>query len=188
MTGPTADAAAPSPVMERPSLGELLNQPALATALVAVVVALVRFGVTPRGLVMACFLGALGALAVIDLQRHLLPNAIIYPAAALVLGLQLVLFPDQALEWVVASVGCFAVMLILSLIKPGGLGMGDVKLGLLLGAGLGEDVVLAVFLGFLLLWPVALWILVSGGLEARKRALPLGPALALGAAVVALAG
>ena len=101
----------------------------------------------------------------------------------------LALFPDQALEWVLASVGCFSLLLVLTLLKPGGLGMGDVKLGLLLGAGLGLDVATAVLLGCLALWPVALYVvLTADGPDARKRTLPLGPALALGAAIVALAG
>jgi prepilin signal peptidase PulO-like enzyme (type II secretory pathway) len=41
-------------------------------------------------------------------------------------------------------------------------------------------------IGALALWPFALWVVLQGGLAARKRALPLGPALALGAAVVVL--
>jgi uncharacterized membrane protein (UPF0127 family)/Flp pilus assembly protein protease CpaA len=155
---------------------------------VGALLALVRFGFSSEGLVTACFLAALGMLAVIDYQRRVIPNVIVLPAAALVLGLQLALFPDQALEWILASVGCFSLLLVLTLIKPGGLGMGDVKLGLLLGAGLGLDVAMALLLGFLALWPVALYLVLTDGADARKQTLPLGPALALGAAIVALAG
>lgn len=150
--------------------------------------ALIRFGPGARGLVDAVFLAALGALAVIDFERHLLPNRIVLPSAALVFALQLALFPNQALEWTIASLATFLSLLVLALIRPGGLGMGDVKLGLLLGAGLGSAVLGALLIGFLALWPVALWLLLRGGAGARKRALPLGPALAFGAAVVVLAG
>jgi uncharacterized membrane protein (UPF0127 family) len=167
----------------------LLSIPALLVAAIGALAALAQFGFSSEGLVTACFLAAVGLLAVIDYQRRLIPNVIVLPAAALVLGLQLALFPDQALEWVLASVGCFSLLLVLTLLKPGGLGMGDVKLGLLLGAGLGLDVATALLLGCLALWPVALYVvLTADGPDARKRTLPLGPALALGAAIVALAG
>jgi leader peptidase (prepilin peptidase)/N-methyltransferase len=117
-----------------------------------------------------------------------LPNWIVLPSAALVLTLQLALFPGDALEWVVASLGCFALLLALAVVRPGGIGMGDAKLGLLLGAGLGIDVAMAMLVGCLALWPVAAYILARDGLDARSKALPLGPALALGAALVTLAG
>lgn len=167
--------------------GELLGTPAFVAGAAAAAAALARFGFSSRGLVAACFLGALGALAVIDYQHHLLPNKIVLPAAALVLALQIVLFPDQALEWVLASLGTFAVLLVLALIRPGGLGMGDVKLGLLLGAGLGGQVIVALAIGTAALWPVTIFLVLRHGSAAFKRALPFGPALAFGAAVVTLA-
>jgi uncharacterized membrane protein (UPF0127 family)/Flp pilus assembly protein protease CpaA len=166
----------------------LVGPLALAAGGVGALAALAQFGFTSTGLVTACFLTALGVLAVIDYQRQILPNVIVLPAAVLVLALQLVLFPDNAVETVLASVGCAGVLLVLALVKPGGLGMGDVKLGLLLGAGLGMDVAVALLLGFLALWPVAVYLVLTDGPEARKQTLPLGPALALGAAIVALAG
>ena len=110
------------------------------------------------------------------------------PSAAIVLLAQIAFFPDQALEWTVAALGTSAALLILALIRPGGIGMGDVKLGLLLGAGLGVQVVGAVTLGFIAIWPVALWLLLRHGSAGFKRALPFGPALAFGATVVTLAG
>jgi leader peptidase (prepilin peptidase)/N-methyltransferase len=166
----------------------LLSVPALLVGAIAALAALARFGFSSEGLVTACFLAALGVLAVIDYERRLIPNLIVLPAAALILGLQLALFPDRALEWVIAAMGCFGVLLVLTLLKPGGLGMGDVKLGLLLGAGLGADVAMGLLLGFLALWPVAVYVVLTDGPEGRKQTLPLGPALALGAAIVALAG
>jgi leader peptidase (prepilin peptidase) / N-methyltransferase len=176
--------------LERPTAPsrELPRWVPLAASATLGALALIRFGPGARGLVDAVFLAALGALAVIDYERHLLPNRIVLPSAALVFALQLAFFPDQAVEWTIAAVATFLGLLMLALIRPGGLGMGDVKLGLLLGAGLGSQVVGALLIGFLALWPFALWALARGGAEARKHALPLGPALAFGAAVVVLAG
>jgi uncharacterized membrane protein (UPF0127 family) len=167
---------------------ELVGPGELLLGALGAAAAVAHFGLTDRGLVTACLLAALGVLAVIDYRRHLLPNRIVLPSAALVLGLQLVLFPDQALEWTLASLGCAVALLVLTLAKPGGIGMGDVKLGLLLGAGLGADVAMALLLGFLALWPVAIYVVLTNGPAGRKRTLPLGPALALGAALVVLAG
>ena len=161
---------------------------AAATGGLAAAAGLIRFGVTSEGLVALCFLGALGVLAVIDYREHLLPNRIVLPSAAVVLGLQLILFPEHAVEWVGSAVGCGAVLLVPALIRPGALGMGDAKLGLLLGAGLGLEAASAMLLGFVLLWPYALWLVVQEGAQARKQVLPLGPALAAGAVLVTLAG
>jgi prepilin signal peptidase PulO-like enzyme (type II secretory pathway) len=143
-------------------------------------------GIGSDGIMGACFLGALAALAVIDFRTHELPNKVVLPVAATILILQLALFPDNALEWVLSSVGCFALLLVLVLSRRGALGMGDATLGLLLGAGLGLDVAMALLIGTLALWPVAAFILLRDGIDARKTELPLGPALALGAAIVTL--
>jgi uncharacterized membrane protein (UPF0127 family)/Flp pilus assembly protein protease CpaA len=165
-----------------------LGLPALLAAGVGVLAAVARFDFTSAALVTACFLAALGVLAVLDLQRGIVPDRIVLPAAALVLALQLALFPDRALEWVLSAVGCAGVLFALTLLKPGGLGMGDVKLGLLLGAGLGLEAAPALLIGCLALWPVALWIVLRGDADARTQTLPLVPAVALGALVVVLAG
>jgi leader peptidase (prepilin peptidase)/N-methyltransferase len=61
--------------------------------------------------------------------------------------------------------------------------MGDVKLSAFLGAGLGVSVIVAMFVGFFVAFVPAALLLVRHGREARKRAIPLGPFLALGAVV-----
>jgi leader peptidase (prepilin peptidase) / N-methyltransferase len=179
---PESTAAAP----DSPAPSATIDLVAAGAGAAAALFTLGVLGTGSRGIVGAVFLGALAALAVIDFRTHTIPNRIVLPASALVLALQLALFPDDALEWVLASVGAAGLLFLLTLIKPGGIGMGDVKLGLLLGAGLGTDVAVAMLIGALALWPFALWVVLQGGLAARKRALPLGPALALGAAVVVL--
>jgi prepilin signal peptidase PulO-like enzyme (type II secretory pathway) len=63
--------------------------------------------------------------------------------------------------------------------------MGDVKLAVLLGAALGRDVLGALTLGFLGMFPVALWLLVRGR-GVRGATVPFGPFLACGAAVALL--
>jgi prepilin signal peptidase PulO-like enzyme (type II secretory pathway) len=62
--------------------------------------------------------------------------------------------------------------------------MGDVKLGLLLGAALGWSAVGAVALAFVCSFPVALAVLLRRGLAARDTAIPFGPFLSLAALIV----
>ena len=67
------------------------------------------------------------------------------------------------------------------------MGMGDVKLGALLGLALGADVVAALMVGFVAVVPVAVALLLARRTDARTTAIPFGPFLALGAAAVLLA-
>jgi leader peptidase (prepilin peptidase)/N-methyltransferase len=150
-------------------------------------VALLRLGVTPEGILAAGVLAVLAVLSAIDLRWRLLPNKIVLPATAAVLAWQIAFFPGRAPEWILAALGAGALLLIPALLKPGGLGMGDVKLAALLGAALGAAVLNALTLGFLALVPVAVVLLVRHGTAARRATLPLGPFLAFGAAVVLLA-
>jgi leader peptidase (prepilin peptidase)/N-methyltransferase len=64
------------------------------------------------------------------------------------------------------------------------MGMGDVKLMMLLGAGFGWAAVGAIMIGFLSVFPFALVALIRGGIGARKATLPFGPFLAFGGLVV----
>jgi leader peptidase (prepilin peptidase)/N-methyltransferase len=61
--------------------------------------------------------------------------------------------------------------------------MGDVKLSTFLGAGLGVSVVPAMFVGFFAAFVPAAVLLVRHGTDARRKAIPLGPFLALGGVV-----
>jgi leader peptidase (prepilin peptidase)/N-methyltransferase len=120
-------------------------------------------------------------LAAIDLERRIIPNRIVLPAVVLILAAQIALSPDRALEWTAASLGAALFLLLPLLVYPSGMGMGDVKLALLLGAGLGWAIVPALVAGLFAAFIVALVVLVRGGLAARKTALPFGPFHVLGA-------
>jgi leader peptidase (prepilin peptidase) / N-methyltransferase len=170
-----------------PAAWGVTRSAAAAAAGIGVVAGLARFGFTARGLVTSCLLGVLGALAVIDFREHVVPIRVVLPASAVLLALQLALFPDHALEWVLASVLAFGGLAALWLIKRDGIALTDATLGLLLGAGLGSDVAIAMFFGFLAIWPAAVYLLLRDGVEARKASVPLAPAFAIGAALVVFA-
>ena len=175
-TGP--DPVAPPPAWRVRRVGLALGG-ALAVA------ALLRVGVTPSGLLAAGVLGVLGVLAVIDLEVRLLPNRILLPAIVGVLAWQLAFFPGRFVEVLLAAGGAAAFLLLPSLFRRGAMGMGDVKLGALLGAALGAPVAVALAVGSLAAWPVAV-VLVARGASVRGATIPFGPFLAFGAAVVLL--
>jgi leader peptidase (prepilin peptidase) / N-methyltransferase len=160
---------------------------AVATAACAGL-ALARFGATGEGVVVSAFLAVLVVLSAIDLRERRLPNRIVLPGAAVALLAQTVVMPDRWLEWVASAVLAATALLVAALINPRGLGMGDVKLALLLGAVLGAAVLPALLLGFLLTVPVAAVLFLRHGAAARKATLPLGPFLAAGAAAILLLG
>jgi leader peptidase (prepilin peptidase) / N-methyltransferase len=147
--------------------------------------ALLRVGVAPDGLLAAGVLAVLGVLAVVDLEFRLLPNRILFPALAGVIAWQAAFFPERLLEAVLAAVGAATFLLLPSLFRRGAMGMGDVKLAALLGAVLGAPVAIALAVGSLAAWPVAL-VLVIRGASVRGATIPFGPFLAFGAAVVLL--
>jgi leader peptidase (prepilin peptidase)/N-methyltransferase len=84
---------------------------------------------------------------------------------------------------VLAALAVFCFFLVAHLIYPAGLGMGDVKLGAFLGAGLGRYSAAALLVGLAAAAIVAIGILVREGASARKKSMPFGPFLALGGLV-----
>jgi leader peptidase (prepilin peptidase)/N-methyltransferase len=183
-------AAPPSPAAEGPTdaeIREAWQRPiVLLIASVLAVCTLVQLGLSAHGIIGAGFAATLVVLAAIDIRHRRIPNRIVLPAAAAVLILQIAFYPDQATEWIVASLGAALFLFLPLLVFPAGMGMGDVKLALLIGAMLGEDVIPALLVGFLSLWPVALYLIATQGWSARKETVPFGPSLAFGAILVLL--
>jgi leader peptidase (prepilin peptidase)/N-methyltransferase len=145
-----------------------------------------RFGLSGHGALAAAFCAVLVALSAIDVRHRIVPDRIVLPAAAVALVLHTLLDPTP--EWAIASVGTAAVFLAVVLVYPPWLGLGDVKLALLLGAMLGSAVILALLLGFVAALAPSLVLLSRHGKNARKMAIPLVPFLALGAVVALFFG
>ena len=135
-------------------------------------------------------------LAVIDARTRLLPNRITYPALPVVAALLTVASAAEhdlgamvrALE---AGGLAGAAFLVLVLISPGGLGLGDVKFAVVLGLSLGWlgwSAVAAGFVGAFLLGGVAAVVAVVVLRLGRKAQLPFGPWLAAGTLLAVLAG
>lgn len=159
---------------------------AAAAAVPLIGVAFVRFGAGSRFAVAAFFIATLCLLAAIDIAERRLPNRIVLPAAVVILVAHTALFPERALEWVLAALAAAIFLLVPLLVFPAGVGMGDVKLMLLLGAALGTAVATALVVGSLAAAAYAVFLLVRSRGNARRSAFPFGPFLAFGALVVLL--
>ncbi len=139
---------------------------------------------------------ALVAMSAVDLERYLIPNRILYPAAGLVLPLFVV---SSAVDhrWgslaraAIAAGAAFAAFLVVHLAVPQGMGFGDVRLAGLLGfatgwLGLGHAFV-GFFAAFVLGAALGLGVMAAGR-GGRKTRIPFGPFLAAGAVVSVLWG
>lgn len=155
--------------------------PVIAASLA--LLALARLGTGGEGWVAALTLCVLAVLSAIDLEYRVLPNVIVLPAFAVVLLLQLALFPGEAPQWVGAALAAALFLGAPRLISRQSMGMGDVKLALLLGAALGWQVFGAIVIGCLAIIPYALVLLLRGHEHVRKARVPFGPFLTLGAVV-----
>jgi leader peptidase (prepilin peptidase)/N-methyltransferase len=157
----------------------------LATALL-VAGCFVRFGLSGRALVSAFFCIVLVAVSSIDLTHRIIPNRIVVPATVVVLVAQTALRPSP--EWALASFGAALFLFVAALAYPAGMGMGDVKLALLMGAALGRTVTVAMMAGMLAALVPSIYLLARHGGAARKMGIPFGPFLALGSVIALFAG
>ncbi len=131
---------------------------------------------------------AAAALTVIDVEHHRLPNRIVYPtyaAGLLLLGLAAAVGSDGPayLRGLLAMAALYGLFLLLALLSPGALGLGDVKLAGLLGLYLGFLGAGRLALGMAV--GVALGAVAAVALLAARRAgwrseLAYGPALLAG--------
>ena len=135
-------------------------------------------------------------VSVIDARTRRIPNALTYPLtpalAVLLVGAALLQgTPGVALRSVLAGLAGFVFLLLLALISPRGMGMGDVKLAAFIGLGLGylswAHLILGLFMAFLFGGVIGMALMVLR-LRGRKDQIPFGPYLALGALVAVIAG
>lgn len=157
----------------------------LATAVLAAG-SVLRFGLTLHALAAAILCAALVTISATDIERRIVPNAVVLPAAALVLALQLV--RDPSVEWPAAGFGAALFLFLAALAYPRGMGMGDVKLALLLGFGVGRAVPVALLAGMIFALVPAVVLFARHGPKARKMAIPFAPFLALGGLLALFAG
>ncbi len=161
----------------------------IPVGLLAAAMAGLAFFAYPLGPIamMAAFVAVvLVVIAAVDLRSFTIPNRIVLPATAIVLVADTVFIPGRALEFVLAALLTGVALLLPNLINSSWMGMGDVKLGLLLGAALGWGALGALEIAFAAVLPFACAAVIRRGSEARSAALPFGPFMAFGALAVLL--
>jgi leader peptidase (prepilin peptidase) / N-methyltransferase len=139
------------------------------------------FGLSAEAAVAAFFCAVLVAVSVIDLEHRIIPNRIVLPATVVVLAANSA--RDLSPKWAIAALGASGFLFAAALAYPAGMGMGDVKLALLMGAALGKTVSVALMAGMLAAMIPGLFLIARHGAKARKMGIPFGPFLALGSVV-----
>ena len=161
--------------------------PAVELATAGLVAAcFVDFGLSGEAFVSSFFCVVLVAVTATDLTHRIVPNRIVVPAAAIVLVAHTALEPRP--EWTVAALGASFFLFAAAVAYPAGMGMGDVKLALLMGAALGRFVSVALFAGMIFALVPSVFLLARHGSSARKMGIPFAPFLALGSVVALFAG
>ena len=178
-------APAERPLLDSRPLSELLPTGTLRAGVVAgglalAVASFLVFGFSGKALLGAVFCPTLVLLAAIDAKHKLLPNAIILPASLAIGLIVAASTPGDFLWHLAAGAALGGFFFLFGTIFAGSLGMGDAKLGFLIGLALGSQTFGAAIIAFAGLLIAALYVLATRGTSARKDAIPFGPFLALG--------
>lgn len=176
--------------LERPAWTRALRRPPTMEVVGALLGAAAGWRLGLAGpLVPALLLVALIVpIVFIDIEHHVIPDRLVLPGTAIALVTWALVDPGRLEEHALAAVIACAVFLLMALAYPAGMGLGDVKLALLLGALLGTAVAPGLFVGFLIATIPSIAILLRYGRSGGKVGIPFGPFMAAGAFVGLLWG
>ena len=128
----------------------------------------------------------LGVVTVSDLRTRLVPDGALTASLAVALPACIIWEPAGVPERLLAGLAAGGFLLGAALIRPDGMGLGDVKLAAVLGFDLGGRVAQAMLVAFAAGSAAGFLLVVRHGVSARSRTIPFAPFLAIGA-LVALA-
>jgi leader peptidase (prepilin peptidase)/N-methyltransferase len=157
----------------------------LSTALL-LVACVFAFGLTLRTAAAAIACGTFVVVTATDIERRIVPNRVVLPAALAVLVLDTLWDPSPV--WAIGALGLAGFLFLVALAYPGGMGMGDVKLALLIGALLGRTAPVGFMLALFLSLVPTIFLIARHGRGARKLAIPFAPFLCAGAVIALFAG
>jgi leader peptidase (prepilin peptidase)/N-methyltransferase len=137
-----------------------------------------RFGPSVNGLMALILTYVLIAIAFIDLNHQLIPNVLTLPM--MVIGLLFRIWQGEIIAGILGGLIGGGFLLIITLLYPKGMGMGDVKFLAMSGVFLGWEKALFILfsgsvLGLLVIIPLMLLKKID-----RKSAFPFGPFLVVG--------
>ncbi|MGE5604961.1 MAG: prepilin peptidase [Bacteroidota bacterium] len=138
----------------------------------------IRFGLSIDGLMALILTYVLIAIAFIDLEHQIIPNALTLPM--IVLGLVFRILQGEIVAGIIGGLIGGGLLIIVTLLYPKGMGMGDVKFLTMTGVFLGWEKALFTlfsgsFLGVMVIIPLMLLKKID-----RKSAFPFGPFLVIG--------
>jgi leader peptidase (prepilin peptidase)/N-methyltransferase len=129
------------------------------------------------------FCGLLVIVTQTDMDRRVIPNAVLLAGALSGVAMAGATDPGSLGERAIAAIAAGGLLLLAALAYPGGMGMGDVKLAAVMGLYLGSSVAPALLIGFATGAVVGVVLIARRGPGARKQAIAFGPLLALGGVI-----
>jgi leader peptidase (prepilin peptidase)/N-methyltransferase len=126
------------------------------------------------------FCALLVIVTLTDLERRVIPNAVLAGGAIVAIAVAALGDPSSLPDRAIAAAAAGGFLLLVALLYPRGMGMGDVKLAAMMGLYLGREVAPALLIGFAAGALFGLALIASHGSSARKQAVPFGPFLAAG--------
>ncbi len=160
------------------------------------------YGIGIEFVVLSACLSLLFAISLIDLKHNLILNAMVFPSIVTLLilapfwteiGITRSFLGNETLVASLANsylsgLGAFLVFLIIAIISPAGMGGGDVKFAAVLGLMVGfPGILFAIWISAVGGGLIAITLVLTGK-KGRKDVISFGPFMALGAAVVLIAG
>ena len=137
------------------------------------------YGLTPELGIMSFYFCLLTLILVVDLERGLILNKVVYPATAIALIIA-VFTPNPGIIKALIGGGLgLGIMLLLALLYRGGIGWGDVKMAGLLGVMVGFPSVLVALLLAVVGGGLVAAILLAFKVRGKKEAIAFGPFLSL---------
>jgi len=147
-----------------------------------------QYGLTPELGVMCFYFCLLAVIMVIDLERGVILNKVVYPAGAIALIIgAFTSNPGIAKVLIGGGLG-LVTMLLVALVYRGGIGWGDVKMAGLVGLLTGFPLILVSLLLAVVSGGIVATVLLLFKVKQRKQTIPFGPFLSLGAVLTLLWG
>lgn len=142
-----------------------------------------KYGFTMEGITLMSYACILIVIFFIDLEKMLVLNVVVLPATLFALIFSIFLPDVGILKAIYGTLTATGVMLLVYLVSRGGMGEGDVKLAMFIGAVNGFPLVfVGIFIGIVSSGVLATFLLVTK-LKKRRDAIPFGPFLATGALI-----
>jgi leader peptidase (prepilin peptidase) / N-methyltransferase len=129
------------------------------------------------------FCGLLVVVTVTDMDRRVIPNAVLFAGALSGMAIAVASDPGSLGERAIGAGAAGGLVLLVALAYPHGMGMGDVKLAAVMGLYLGRSVAPALLIGFGTGAVAGVTLIARRGPRARKHVIAFGPMLALGGVV-----